>query len=141
MFKTSFIVEGTPIAKGRPKFRRINNFVSVYTPAKTRNYENEVGAIAKAAMRGQEPLETPVVVCVYISMAVPASYSKKRRQDCLDKIERPLKKPDIDNVAKAITDAMNGIVYQDDCQIVSLHVTKVYATQASVSVFISEELP
>ena len=141
MFKTSFIVEGTPVAKGRPKFRRINNFVSVYTPAKTRAYENEVGAIAKVAMGDQEPLETPVVVCVYISMAVPASFSKKRRQDCLDKIERPLKKPDIDNVAKAITDAMNGIVYQDDCQIVSLHVTKVYAIESSVSVFISEELP
>ena len=141
MFKTSFIVEGTPIAKGRPKFRRINNFVSVYTPAKTRNYENEVGAIAKAAMRGQEPLETPVVVCVYISMAVPASYSKKRRQDCLNKIERPLKKPDIDNVAKAITDAMNGIVYQDDCQIVSLHITKVYGTDGSVGVYVAEELP
>jgi Holliday junction resolvase RusA-like endonuclease len=141
MFKTSFTVEGTPIAKGRPKFRRINNFVSVYTPAKTKSYEVEVGKLAKAAMGDQEPLETPMVVCVYISMAVPKSYSKKRRQDCLDKVERPLKKPDIDNVVKAITDAMNGIVYQDDCQIVSLHSTKVYASEASVSVFVSEELP
>ena len=138
MFKTSFTVEGTPVAKGRPKFRRINNFVSVYTPEKTRVYENHVGAVAKAAMGDQEPLETPMVVCVYISMAVPKSYSKKRRQDCLDKIERPLKKPDLDNVAKAITDAMNGIVYTDDSQIVEAHITKVYAETAGANIMVQE---
>lgn len=141
MFITSFVIEGDPVAKGRPKFARRGKFVSVYTPEKTKTYEAKVAEVAMIAMGDHDPLETPIVVCVYISMAVPASYSKKRRKDCLDKIERPLKKPDIDNVAKGITDAMNGIVYQDDCQIVSLHVTKVYATESSVSIFISEELP
>ena len=141
MFKTSFIIDGNPVAKGRPKFGRRGKFVSVYTPEKTRTYESKVAEIAKAAMGDQEPLETPVVVCVYICLPIPASYSKKRRQDCIDKIERPLKKPDADNVAKAVTDAMNGIVYQDDCQIVSLHITKVYGTDGSVGVYVAEELP
>ena len=141
MFRTSFIVYGTPVAKGRPKFRRTGNFVRAYTPAKTKTYETDVALVAKKAMGDQEPLETPIVVAIYIRLPIPASYSKKRKKDCLEGIERPLKKPDADNVAKAVTDAMNGIAYVDDCQIVSMHITKVYAETPAVQVFISEELP
>jgi Holliday junction resolvase RusA-like endonuclease len=92
-------------------------------------------------MGNEPPLETPVVVCIYIMFPIPASYSKKRTQDCLDNLERPTKKPDIDNIAKSITDAMNGIAYKDDSQIVSMHLTKVYAQTAGVHINISEELP
>ena len=49
---------------------------------------------------------------------IPKSYSKKRKKACLEGIERPTKKPDIDNVYKGIADAMSGIIYQDDKQIV-----------------------
>ena len=141
MFKTNFVVYGMPVGKQRPRFRRQGNFVRTYTAPKTKSYEDEVQVEAAKAMGDQEPLETPVVVCIYIMFPVPASYSKKRTKDCLDKIERPTKKPDIDNVAKAVTDAMNGIVYKDDSQIVSMHLTKVYADTAGVHVYISEELP
>jgi Holliday junction resolvase RusA-like endonuclease len=92
-------------------------------------------------MENEPPLETPVVVCLYIMYPVPASYSKKRTKDCLDNLERPTKKPDIDNIAKSITDAMNGIAYKDDSQIVSMHLTKVYSQTAGVHIYISEELP
>jgi Holliday junction resolvase RusA-like endonuclease len=51
-----------------------------------------------------------------------------------------MKKPDIDNVAKCFLDAMNGIVYKDDSQVVSLHVTKEYGTVGMVEVMVREEL-
>jgi len=140
MFDVSFIIEGDPVAKGRPKFARRGKFVSVYTPKKTKTYEDKVAEVARIAMGDQEPLETPVTVSIMIYFPVPASYSKKRREACLNQTEMHLKRPDMDNVYKAITDAMNGIVYQDDCQIVSMHVDKVYADVGSVSVYVYEKL-
>ena len=138
-FQLHFMVEGTPIGKGRPKFARRGNFVSTYTPAKTRNYEDIIKAAATEAMT-EPPIETPISVFVYIAVPVPVSYSKKRKASCLLGIEKPVKKPDIDNVAKCFLDAMNGIVYKDDSQVVSLHVTKEYGTVGMVEVLVREEL-
>ena len=135
-FQVIYSVEGDPVGKQRPKFARGRT----YTPKKTVDYEKQIADQARSAMGSSEPLETPVAVYIYINHAVPASYSKKRREACLSRLERP-KKPDLDNCAKAYLDAMNGIVYKDDVQVVSLHVTKRYETIASVHVCVREELP
>jgi Holliday junction resolvase RusA-like endonuclease len=139
-FQVIFRVDGTPVGKGRPKFARRGNFVSAYTPTKTRDYEDQIKEAAKIAMGSAEPVETPVVACIYIAVPIPASYSKKRSAACLDGSERPCKKPDIDNIVKAYLDSMNGIVYKDDTQVVSLHATKVYGTVGMVEVMVQENL-
>lgn len=139
-FIVTFIVPGIPVPKARPRFRRIGNFVSTYTAAKTKTYEDQVRDCARAAMGSSSPLETPVAVYCYISVPIPASYSKKRFKDCLSGIEKPIKRPDADNTFKSISDAMNGIVYKDDGQIVIIHITKVYSTDPKVEVMVTEYL-
>lgn len=131
-----FSVYGDPVPKKRPRFTKTGR---TYTPKETMTYEAEVAAIAKRAMGSSEPLETPVAAYIYINYAVPPSYSNKRREACLSGSERP-KRHDIDNVAKTVLDACNGIVYLDDVQVVSLHVTKRYDAIASVHVCMREEL-
>ena len=135
-----YSVYGEPIGKGRPRFAKRGNFVSTYTPQKTKTYEDEIRMMAKAAMGSSEPLETPVTVAIYIRVGIPASFSKQKRKDALANIERPTKKPDIDNIAKCFLDGMNGIVYLDDKQVVSLHITKVYAETPAVEVMVKEDL-
>jgi len=139
-FMVTFMVEGTPVPKGRPRFARRGKFVSTYSPKTTVDYESKVSESAKLAMGASEPLETPLAAYIYITLPVPASYSKKRTQACLLNQERPTKKSDIDNYCKAIFDGMNGIVFVDDSLIVSLHATKVYGTIGMVEVMIKEEL-
>ena len=139
-FMVNFMVEGTPVPKGRPRFARRGKFVSTYSPKTTVDYETKVAEAAQLAMGGSEPLETPVGAYIYITLPIPASYSKKRKQDCLSGNERPTKKSDIDNYCKAVFDGMNGIVFLDDSQIVSLHSTKVYGTIGMVEVMVKEEL-
>ena len=139
-FMVNFMVEGTPVPKGRPRFARRGKFVSTYSPKTTVDYETKVSEAAKLAMGSSEPLETPVGAYIYITLPIPASYSKKRKQDCLSGQERPTKKSDIDNYCKAVFDGMNGIVFLDDSQIVSLHSTKVYGTIGMVEVMVKEEL-
>ena len=136
----TFKVEATPVGKGRPKFARRGNFVSTYTPTKTRDYEDLIREAARKAMGTNEPLKTPVAAYIYITVPIPQSYSKKRFKACLEGIERPCKKPDCDNVMKAFLDAMNGIVYDDDSQVVSLHGTKVYGTVGLVEVLVKEDM-
>ena len=139
-FIVTYMVEGNPIGKGRPKFARRGNFVSTYTPTKTRDYEDLIKESARQAMGSAEVLETPVTVAIYITVPIPASYSKKRTEACLSGSERPIKKPDIDNVAKCFLDAMNEIVYKDDTQVLTLHITKVYGTVGMVEVMVKEDL-
>ena len=136
----TFKVEGTPVPKGRPRFARRGKFVSTYSPKTTVDYESKVAEAARQAMGSQEPLEGPVAAYIYITLPIPVSYSKKRTQACLSGEERPTKKLDIDNVVKSLGDGMNGIVYLDDGQIVSLHATKVWGTVGMVEVMVREEL-
>ena len=138
MIQITYSVPGEPRGKGRPKFARRGNFVKTYTDAKTASYEDQIRFYALKAMGDSKVIEGAVRVFVSIRMAVPKSYSKKRREACLSGSEKPLKKPDWDNVAKSICDAMNGIVYGDDTQIVEAHVTKQYAAQSQVVVLIQE---
>ena len=139
-FMVNFMVEGTPVPKGRPRFARRGKFVSTYSPKTTVDYETKVAEAAQLAMGSSEPLETPVGAYIYITLPIPVSYSKKRKQDCLSGQERPTKKSDIDNYCKAIFDGMGGIVFLNDSQIVSLHSTKVYGTIGMVEVMVKEEL-
>jgi Holliday junction resolvase RusA-like endonuclease len=139
-FMVTYMVEGNPVGKGRPKFARRGSFVSTYTPTKTRDYEDLIKEFARQAMGSAEILETPVTVAIYITVPIPSSYSKKRREACLIGSERPIKKPDIDNVAKCFLDAMNEIVYKDDTQVLTLHITKVYGTVGMVEVMVKEDL-
>jgi Holliday junction resolvase RusA-like endonuclease len=137
----TFTVYGIPVPKARPRFRRIGKFVSTYTAPKTKTYEDQVRDAARLAMGSTEPLETPVSVYFYLSVPVPASYSKKRTQACLSGEEKPIKKPDLTNVGKSLEDGMNGIVYKDDSQIVNLHMTKVYSNEPRVEILVKEDLP
>lgn len=89
----------------------------------------------------REPLETPVSVYLYFRLPIPKSHPKKRQEACLSGFERHTKRPDLDNLAKSVLDGLNGVIWQDDSQIVSLHLTKVYASAPGVDVYIREELP
>jgi Holliday junction resolvase RusA-like endonuclease len=120
------IIEGEPVGKGRPKASSRGGFVRMYTPEKTRSYEQLVGDEARKAMAGQEPTSKPVDLELTMVFGVPASWSKTKKALALSGELFPTKKPDIDNVIKAICDSFNGIVWVDDVQVVDLVARKRY---------------
>ena len=137
-FQVNFIIDHPPQPKGRPRFRSFGKFTSTYTDTKTRNYESLVKEYSKTAMGSSDPLEGPVDVFLTFYMPIPTSYSKKRTEACLNGSEMHIKKPDIDNLAKAILDSMNDVVYKDDTQIVNLHLSKKYSTHPRTEVLVRE---
>ena len=140
MFVITFSVEGIPVAKGRPRFKRVGNFVQTYTPNKTATWEETVRLAAKNAMGTTDLLETPVTMALYFRLPMPQSWSKKRKEGALKGLEAPTKKPDWDNLGKAVSDALNGVIFKDDSQIVSAHVRKIYSAVPGVDIYVSEDL-
>lgn len=131
----NFSLPIAPVPKARPRISRYGT----YTPIKTKNFEDQVRWLVKKTIGSQQPLETALEVFLYFRLSVPASYSKKRREACLCGLEKPiLKNGDLDNYAKAVLDAFNGLVYKDDCQIVELHLTKVYDVKEGIDCLIKE---
>ena len=138
MIQIMFTIYGEPVAKGRPRFSTRGKFPVAYTPEKTKAYEFEVGMMALAAMGGSKPLEGALEAFIYVTFAVPESYSKKRLEACLNGSEKHTKKPDLDNVVKCVIDGMDKIVFDNDSQITSIHATKVYGEVSKVEVMVRQ---
>ena len=138
--KIEFFVPGAPVGKGRPRAARRGTGVVMFTPEKTAGYEALVAAAASNAMRAEAgPLFTgPLEAVLEMRIPIPASWSKAHKAAALAGTELPTSKPDIDNVAKAILDACNGVVFRDDAQVVMLVATKAFSDEPGVRVVIRE---
>jgi Holliday junction resolvase RusA-like endonuclease len=128
-------IPGEPVAKGRPRMMKSG---IAFTPTKTRNYETLVKELYIIENRDKPMLEGQLSASIYAYFTIPKSASKKNREKMLEWEIRPTKRPDLDNIAKAVLDALNGLAYQDDSQIVALEVCKYYSDKPRVIVEIRE---
>ena len=146
MRKIEFFVPGAPVGKGRPRAARRGAGVVMFTPEKTADYESLVAATAAAALScdalaAHQLLDGPLEAVLDVRFPVPVSWSKARRARALAGAEWHTSKPDADNVAKAILDACNGVVFRDDAQVVILIATKAFSESPGVRVVIREVQP
>jgi Holliday junction resolvase RusA-like endonuclease len=134
-----FTVPGIPIGKERPRAARVGGFIRMYTPKKSLDYETDVAFKASQVMGDHPPLELPVQMTIKAYYPIAASWTKKKQQQALSGQIVP-GKPDLDNVAKAVLDALNGVAYVDDKQVVRLSLTKEFSFEPRVEVRIAERL-
>ena len=139
MSKIFFSIPGEPKGKGRPRFSRKGKFVKTYTPEETTNYEDHVRNEYRKAAHGLIFTgEVHMNIDCYFS--IPKSTGKKKTALMVSGEIRPTKKPDADNVAKIVADALNNVAYKDDTQIVELIVRRWYTDGfASVDVLLRGE--
>jgi len=125
MIIATFPVPGIPVAKARARVTKAGH---AFTPKKTQNYEALVKMCAAQAMKGKSPVDGPVVVQVIAVFPQAESWPmwKKRLADLSELAHT--KKPDEDNIGKAISDAMNGVVYIDDAQVTIKTIFKKYVS-------------
>lgn len=124
MTTVKFDIPVKPIPKGRPRL----GMGKVYTPKRTKAFEDQVRVIAKAAFnsKGIKPFDK--AVCVYIRFCF-------KSKDVGYNYTTP---SDIDNLQKSLFDGLNGIAYKDDKQIVFVWAEKVWAEEDCVRVLISD---
>ena len=129
-----FTIIGEPQGKQRPRHAR----GVVYTPKETKAYERAVAHEFHKAFPDWKPSAKPICMSIIAYTRPPKSTSKKRFTDMVAGLIHPTKKPDADNIAKIIMDALNGVAYEDDRQVVELIVRKFFSDTAYVDVFIDE---
>lgn len=132
-----FEILGEPMGKQRPRFVRVGNFTRTYTPKETINYENWV-KLSYQSFGGENFGDVAIKMEINIYCKIPKFFSKVKREQAIDGKIFPQKTPDIDNCCKIIFDALNGIAYKDDKQIVELKATKRYSEKERVVVRIEK---
>ena len=136
-----FTYHGEAVGKGRPRVSRRGNYVHTYTPEKTRAFEEAIKFEFMASNSEKMPVyerDIPLKANVTVGCSIPKSYTKKKQALCRDRVLVPNKKPDIDNILKAVFDALNGYAFEDDVQIVQVYAEKQYAVDPFVEVVIDE---
>ena len=137
-----FCINGTPQGKARPRFTKQGRS---YTPKQTRQYEQEIktAALTQALTCGWLKSDEPIRIHIGAHFAVPKSFSKNKRATAQNGDLYPTVKPDADNIAKVVCDALNDIAYNDDKQIVECVVRKRYCMtddEPHITVFV-EQMP
>lgn len=124
------IVYGVPVPQGRPRaFKMPNGAVRVYDPENSRDWKRTVLAQV-LVFKPERPSAAALALSCAFTFPRPKSLPKR--------IVNHVRRPDCSNLVKAIEDALNGVVYLDDSQIVKLEVTKTYGETPGVAILVVE---
>ena len=136
-----FVVPGMPVAKGRHRTatRVIDGEVLTrhYTPKTTVDYQRCTALFARQAMRGRALINAPVLLALSIVVPPAKTWPKAKRAKAMTGRLLPTKKPDLSNVLKAIEDALNGVVWHDDVQVVGVIACKRFGAEPGVVVSVT----
>jgi Holliday junction resolvase RusA-like endonuclease len=131
----SITIPGKPVAKARPFVTKAG---VTFTPKKTANWEAYAKLSASQAMQGRPATDRPVKVAIAAFYIPAASWPKWKREKADAGEIAHTAKPDIDNIAKACKDALNGVVWMDDSQVIRLECTKSYSDSERVEITVTE---
>lgn len=134
--KTKFcmIENVAPVGKGRPRFTKSGH---TYTPQKTKDYE-ELVKYEFIRQCGNNPTDKPVRLEINAYFKIPKGTSKANAKKMFEGEILPTKKPDADNIIKAVADALNGVAYFDDKQIVICRCDKIYEKTDGIYITVKE---
>jgi Holliday junction resolvase RusA-like endonuclease len=126
-----FFIDGIPIPKGRPRATARGAYTILYTPTATKEYEALVTKTASKHIPKTGMIMGPIAIALTFYLKAPKRYIKK--------METPhVTRPDVDNLAKAILDGLEGILYKNDAQVTTLYAHKCYGDKPRVGVSVSE---
>lgn len=134
--KYSFEILEKAIGKERPRYNSRTG--KMYTPTRTSSFEEKVKWAFLSKYNIATELSTKPFKAKITAIFAPAeSLSKKKKEELLFKVDYT-KKPDADNIAKAILDSLNGLAYKDDSQVSALLVFKDYGKENKIIVELEE---
>ena len=122
---TVIVIPGPPHSQGRPRSTIVNDHVRVYEPKTSRAWKGMAAEVMALHARGRK-LEGPLFVSILAVFPLPKSSERKRT---MPHREWHVKRADVDNIAKAVLDAANGVLWHDDGQVARLRIDKIVAAQ------------
>lgn len=141
----TFTIPGVPIAKKRPRFVRKGSYVGTYNCQETEEGRFVLSVMDQIRTKGYAdalplPSGTPVNLICAFYMPLPKS-APKRVTEAVRSGETVwhTKTPDLDNLLKFVKDCLNGVVWADDSQVISVEAYKRYGTEPTTKIWISLE--
>jgi Holliday junction resolvase RusA-like endonuclease len=131
-----FYVPGLPQGKGRARFSTRGGFARAFTPLKTVLYESLIAVAGQEAMDERPLIEGPIYLNITAVFPVPPSWTKRRKSEVASGAAWHTSKPDGDNIAKAVGDALNGVAWKDDSQVALCKVLKIYGDKPGLDVMV-----
>lgn len=128
MIQYRFTIPGRPRGKARPRFTKDGR---VYTDQKTSDYEGLTKIVFRNHGGGMIPEGWYIRVGIVARYKIPDSASKADKEKMLNRRYMVTVKPDVDNIAKIILDALNGEAWRDDKEVTTLVVKKMYSTMGN----------
>ena len=126
----------TPVPQGRPRFVKRGAFVQTYDPKTSKEFKQ---TLKKLALQQSPTLsESALEVSIVFYMSIPKSKPKKWREQAARGEEKCTVHKDLDNLAKSVLDALTGIMWKDDSQIVTLKLYKVYSDAPRIEMEVTE---
>lgn len=129
MNKIETIIYVEPMAKARPRSTIIAGRVHTYTPKKTKNAEAmirtqvmELGAFGDG-----------------VPLRLEATFYRDRPKSLPKRVTMPVSRPDYDNYAKLLTDALEKFVYKNDSQITTALVRKRFGSPPRIELKLEED--
>lgn len=119
---------GKPIPLQRPRAFKRGSFISMYD---SQSKEKKQAQWQVRALYKEEPLKCPLIIDIEFGLPIPKHTSKIRTRLMSQGDILPNVKPDIDNLEKFSLDILNGILFEDDSQVIELRARKKYSTQPS----------
>lgn len=119
-----FTVPGKPQGKGRPRFTRGGH---TYTPPATKKYEDHLKKQFLAALEEEGDAwnkEGIYALSITACFPIPKSWNKLAKHNAQRGATACTALPDLDNIAKAVMDALNGAAWDDDRQVVNLEISR-----------------
>lgn len=132
-----FEILGNPIPQQQTRFSCKGGFPRTWNPS-SKDQERIQWHIKPLAP--VEPLSGAIQLSIWFFLPIPKSTSSKLRQAMINRVVLPCVKPDEDNLAYLITNALKKIVYKDDNQICSKHVYKLYSDKPRTVIKVEEIL-
>ena len=121
-------IKGVPVPQGRPRARGFQSksgkqCISMYDPSTSRKWKEEVRAEGTVYALALTPVRVPFEG---IALKMELIFYMPRPKSLPKKVKHHMKKPDCDNLAKAVKDGLEGVFYKNDSQVCDLRIQKVY---------------
>ena len=138
-----FFAAGIPKPQPRPRAVAINGVVRMYTPSNVKGWRQSVKiAVINEGVKPREPLAGSISVNLGFIFERPKSHFRSGKYSHLLKDDAPdfhIKKPDCDNLAKAVLDVLTELkIWHDDSQVTHLTTTKQYGDKSGCLISILE---
>lgn len=117
------MIKGRPVPKARPKVYGRH----AVTPPRTQQAEAQLQSLYRIQNRRVEAFTGLVEINCTFYFPIAKTWNKHKKERAARGLLRCTVRPDLDNLSKLVLDALNGVAYMDDAQIVKLRAKKLYS--------------